>query len=270
LGEIIVRRFKFLHRRLAAPIVLALLLSVTGAFIASHAADAFDDAVNHPGRSPHDLARDAIDHPAEILRLANLGPNMRVADILAGDGYYSELVSYIVGPRGHVLLLNNKAFDDYSQNSWAARLTDNRLPNVEHRTVDLEHLGLGHNTLNAILLIKVYHDLYTGPDGLWPKLSPSKVLDQIVAALKPGGVLLLVDHSAKLGTGYAQTEALHRIDEQFARVDFESRGLRAVAESAILRNPGDVRDQRSYESPVERKTDRFVVVFKKNEVSQAR
>jgi predicted methyltransferase len=81
---------------------------------------------------------------------------------------------------------------------------------------------------------------------------------------------LLVDHSAKPGTGQTQTGTLHRIDEQFARADFESRGMRAVAESAILRNPGDAREQRSFDSPVAGKTDRFVVVFKKDPVSRTR
>jgi predicted methyltransferase len=265
LGEIIVRRFRFRQPRLPPPIVVTLFLAMAGSSVSAYAADAFDDVVHHAGRSTRDLARDAIDHPADVLRLTDLRPGMQVADILAGDGYYSELVSYIVGPRGHVLLLNNKAFEEFSENGSVARLVNNRLPNVERRTVDLEHLGLGSNTLDAVLLIKVYHDLYwPGPDGPWPKFSPSEVLDQITAALKPGGVLLLVDHSAKSETGHTQAGVLHRIDEQFARADFESRGLRVVAESAILRNPGDPRDQVSYKGPMVGKTDRFVVVFKKN------
>jgi predicted methyltransferase len=271
LWEIIVRRLRFRQPRLARPVAIALVLAVGGSIISASAADTIDDAVHHAGRSTRDLARDAIDHPAELLRLANLGPNMHVADILAGDGYYSELVSYVVGPSGHVLLLNNTAFEEYSDHRWVARLANNRLPNVEQRTIDLEHLGLGSNTLDAVLLIKVYHDLYrVGPDELWPAISAKKVIDQIVAALKPGGVLLLVDHSAKPGTGTTQAGALHRIDEQFARADFESGGLRAVAESAVLRNPADAREQRSFGSPVAKKTDRFVVVFKKTAVPSAR
>jgi predicted methyltransferase len=266
-----VRRFRFRKSQLARPIVIALVLAVGGSSISAYAADAFDDAVHHPGRSTHDLGRDAIDHPADVLRLANLRPGMQVADVLGADGYYSELASYLVGPQGRVLLLNNKAFEQFSQNAWVARLADHRLPNVEQRTVDLEHLGLGQNTLDAVLLIKVYHDLYwPGPDGPWPKFSPSEVLDQIVAALKPGGVLLLVDHSAKPGTGHTQAGVLHRIDEQFARADLESRGLQVIAESAILRNPSDVRDQVSYEGPMVGKTDRFVLLFKKKAGGAAR
>ena len=105
------------------------------------AADRFDAAVAHAGRSAADLKRDAIDHPAEILRLTGIKPGMKVADVLAGDGYYSELSSYLVGPTGKVLLINNEAFDHWSDN-LSARLAGNRLPNVEHETLDLNHMNL--------------------------------------------------------------------------------------------------------------------------------
>src|SRR5450631_3833467 len=85
------------------------------------AADEYDAAVKHVGRPADDSARDALDHPAEMLRLAGIKPGMKVADVLAGDGYYSELLSYIVGPKGHVQLLNNAGFDKFSNNAWQQR-----------------------------------------------------------------------------------------------------------------------------------------------------
>src|SRR5581483_12026487 len=99
-------------------------------------------AVQHPGRPEADLKRDENEHPAEVLRLSGIKPGMQVADVLAADGYYSELLSYVVGPKGHVLLLNNDAYENYAQGGWAKRLEGNRLPNVEHRVADLEHLDL--------------------------------------------------------------------------------------------------------------------------------
>src|SRR5882672_3366415 len=124
------------------------------------AADRYDAAVAHAGRSAADVKRDALDHPAEILRVTGIGPGMRVADVLAGDGYYSELASYLVGPKGHVLLINNAAFDTFSDGDRQKRLEGGRLPNVEHQTVDLNDMHLPRGTLDAVLLIKVYHDLY--------------------------------------------------------------------------------------------------------------
>src|SRR4249920_1265172 len=96
------------------------------------AADAYDAAVAHTGRSAADLKRDALDHPADILRLAGIKAGMRVADVLAGDGYYSELASYVVGPKGKVFMINNAAFDHWSEGPLQERLKSDRLANVEH------------------------------------------------------------------------------------------------------------------------------------------
>jgi predicted methyltransferase len=232
----------------------------------AQAADRYDAAVAHAGRSADDVKRDALDHPAEILRLTAVGPGMRVADVLAGDGYYSELASYLVGPKGRVLLVNNAAFDVFSDGDRQKRLEGGRLPNVEHQTVDLNDMHLPRGTLDAVLLIKVYHDLYwVETDGKfkWPKIDTNAVLSQLAASLKPGGVLLVVDHSAKPGSGAADASALHRIDEAYAVKDIESHGLKLTGKSELLRRPDDARDQVSYKGPMLGKTDRFILVFRK-------
>jgi predicted methyltransferase len=229
------------------------------------AADAYDAAVAHAGRSAADLKRDALDHPADILRLAGIKAGMRVADVLAGDGYYSELASYVVGPKGKVFMINNAAFDHWSEGPLQERLKSDRLANVEHQTLDLNHMNIAPGSVDAVLLIKVYHDLYwVDPTNEWPKIDTSGVLDQLVRALKPGGVLLLVDHSAKPGSGTTAASSLHRIEESYAVKDFESRGLKVVAKSDLLRRPDDARDQISYKGPAVGKTDRFVLVFRKD------
>jgi len=243
----------------------AALLSMAALTIQSqaNAADAYDAAVAHAGRSAADIKRDQLDHPADILRLTGIKRGMKVADVLAGDGYYSELASYVVGPTGKVFLINNTAFDQWSDD-LAARLKGNRLVNVEHQTLDLDHMGLTAASFDAIFLVKVYHDLYwVDAEGKWPKVDVSGVLDQLARALKPGGVLLLVDHSAKPGTGNSVAGSLHRIEESFAIKDFESHGFKVVAKSDVLRRPDDARDLISYKGPAVGKTDRFVVVFRK-------
>ena len=239
-------------------VIAALLLGT-----AAGAEDRYDAAAHHPGRSAADIERDAKDEPARVLRLTGIGPGMRVVDVLGGAGYYSELLSYLVGPKGEVLLINNAGFDGYDA-SWKERLAGNRLPNVTHRVVDLDAMKLGAATFDAALLIKVYHDLYwkeltDGP----PKTDAKAILDQVAAAVKPGGVLLVVDHSAKAGTGSADADSLHRIDEVFARRDIESHGFRLVAHADFLRDPADDRTQISYKPPALGKTDRFVYVFRK-------
>jgi predicted methyltransferase len=233
------------------------------------AADAYDAAVAHAGRSDADFKRDPLDHPAEILRLAGIKPGMRVADVLAGDGYYSELASYLAGSEGEVIMINNAAFDHWAGPALEARLKSNRLPNVRHETLDLNHLNLAPASLDAVFLIKVYHDLYwvdpkgLDSEGLWPNIDTRSVLDQLVRALKPGGILLVVDHSAKSGSGTAAASTLHRIEESYAVKDFESRGLKIVARSDVFKRPEDAREQISYKGPALGKTDRFVLQFRK-------
>jgi predicted methyltransferase len=233
------------------------------AFVQVSAADRFDAAVAHSDRSAADLKRDSIEHPADILRLAEIKPGMRVADVLAGDGYYSELLTDLVGPKGKVFLINNAAYDHWSD-GLEARLAGNRLPNVEHETLDLNHMNLPAGSLDAVLLIKVYHDLYwVDAQGEWPKIDTRGVLDQLARAVKPGGVLLLVDHSAKAGSGTAAASPLHRIDEAYAIKDFESHGFKVEAKSDLLRRPDDTRELISYKGSALGKTDRFVVLFRK-------
>ncbi len=247
------------------------MLCAIGAFAGNtaSAADAYDAAVAHAGRSDADLKRDPLDHPAEILRLSGIKPAMRVADVLAGDGYYSELAGYLVGSKGEVIMINNAAFDHWAGPALEARLKSNRLPNVRHETLDLNHLNLAPASLDAVFLVKVYHDLYwvdpkgLDSEGLWPNIDTHSVLDQLVRALKPGGVLLVVDHSAKPGSGTAAASSLHRIDESYAVKDFESRGLKVLARSDVLKRPDDARDQVSYKGPALGKTDRFVLLFRK-------
>jgi predicted methyltransferase len=249
------------------PLKLAALLSA--AFLAAtsaNAADRFDAAVAHAGRPPADLTRDTLDHPADILRLTGIKPGMTVADVLAGNGYFSELLSYIVGPRGRVLMINNTAFDKWSEPGLDQRLAGNRLENVTHETLDLNDMKLSPASLDAVLLVKVYHDMYwvdSRPDSPWPKIDVGGVLDQLYKALKPGGVLLLEDHSAKSGHGSSDAGELHRIEEAFAIKDFQAHGFKVAGKSDLLRKPDDARDQITYKGPMVGKTDRFVVVFRK-------
>lgn len=246
--------------------LLAAALLATMAGANPRSGDLYDAAVAHPGRPESDLKRDPVEHPAEVLRLAGIEPGMQVADYMAADGYWSELASYIVGPQGHVMLINNATWDYWAGNHWRERI-EGRLPNVEHRTVDAEHLSFRDNSFDALLLVKAFHDFYwthADAESHWPRFDVDRVVSEIARVVKPGGILLLIDHSAKPGTGSADADTLHRIDEAYARQQFERHGFKLVATSDVLRRPDDPRDRITYKGPMVGKTDRFVLVFRKS------
>src|ERR1700745_699128 len=93
-------------RRSPAWIALA-SITLIGFAVESAWADRYSDAVAHEGRPTDALKRDQSDHPSEVKRLSDMLPYMVASYSLAADGYYSELLSYLVGPKGHVYLLNN-------------------------------------------------------------------------------------------------------------------------------------------------------------------
>lgn len=219
-----------------------------------------------PSRSAEDKARDARDKPAEVLALAGFERGDTVADVLAGGGYYSEILAGIVGQEGQVLLVNNLGYDDYGKKGWTARLANDRLPNVKHVVGPNEALGLDENTLDGALIVMSYHDLYWVDEKKdRQKIDADQFLGQVARALKPGGVLLVVDHSAQSGTGSSAAQTLHRIDEQFAIADFREQGLELEAEIPVLRNADDDRSKSVFDPSIRGRTDRFVHLYRKSQ-----
>jgi len=216
-----------------------------------------------PGRTDADRERDARDHPAEVLSLAGFRPGMTVADVFGGGGYYSEILSSVVGPAGHVVMVNNAPYDGFAKKTLEPRLAGGRLHNVEYHVVPNEALGLGTNTLDGALIVMSYHDLYYVEPPGWPAVDAGQFLDQLCTALKPGANLLIVDHQARPGSGKSDTQALHRIEDTFAIADFRSHCFELVRSSELLRNPADDHSKNVFDPEIRGKTDRFVHVYRK-------
>lgn len=243
----------------------ASLLALAGcASVGTPANDALAEALANPTRSDADRERDLRDLPGDVLKLAGLRPGMKVADIFGGGGYYSEIIAGIVGPKGQVRLINNPAYDGYAKKGLAARLADNRLPNVSYQVLPPEAMKLGKGTLDGALIVMSYHDLYVvDPADNWPAINAGQFIDQIVAGLKPGGALLIVDHQARAGTGKDDAQKLHRIEESFAVADFKAHGLDFVGSIAVLRNSDDDHSLNIFDKAIRGKTDRFVHLYRK-------
>lgn len=221
-----------------------------------------DQAVAAADRSAEDRARDQTDRPAEVLAFFGVRPGMRVVDLMAAGGYYSELLARIVGPEGEVVTQNNRPYIAYAGAEAERRFAGGRLPNVRRLDSELEQLGLEQNAYDMALLVMTYHDIYWVSDD-WPPVERDRFFQQIYECLRPGGVVAVIDHAAQAGTGAAAVSELHRIDEEFARRDFESAGFVFDGASDLLRNPDDDRTRVVFDVAIRHWTDRFIFRFLK-------
>lgn len=224
--------------------------------------DIYDEAVANNQRSWAEQRRDKLRRPAEILRFSGLEPGMVALDLMGGGGYYAELMSYVVGPSGNVILQNNTLFLKFSEEELEKRLANNRLPNVDRLDSQFSDFQLP-NDIDLIFLGLSYHDIYIKRSDPVKTTSRGEFFPQIRDALKPGGRVLVIDHAATPGTGIETTEALHRIAEDFAIDDFERAGFRFLGSVDVLRNPDDDHSFRMREDAIRGKTDRFVLLFEK-------
>lgn len=219
-------------------------------------------AVDADDRSSDDKALDAGRKPAQTLAFFGVKPGMKVAEIGAGGGYTTELLSRVVGPSGEVFGQNSPfILERYAAVPWSARLSKPILRNVVRADREFEDpLPADATELDVVLNVLFYHDT------VWIGVDRAKMNKAVFAALKHGGVYGIVDHSAAPGSGLSGVKTVHRIDEQTLREEIESAGFKLAAEGSFLRNPSDTRDWN--DSPKvagERRgtSDRFVLKFTK-------
>lgn len=221
-------------------------------------------ALAAPERSAADRERDAREKPAELLAFTGIAPGMKVADVFGGGGYWSELFGRAVGPSGSVTLVNNSPYWSFSKDDLKTRFADGRLKNVTPRVVETRALDLGSGQYDMIVIFMSYHDLYwVEEEGGWPAIDADGFLKQLHTGLKPGGRLLIVDHSAKDGSGKAPAQSLHRIDEAFAKQDITSHGFELEKTWDGYRNSEDDRTVMVFDPAIREKTDRFTHLYRK-------
>lgn len=231
----------------------------------AHAQDAMTFAgtvVNAPDRSPEDRALDAGPKPAEMLAFLGVKPGWKVVDMGAGGGYTTELLARAVGSQGKVYGQNSPALlEKFLEKPWSARLAKPAMKDVVRLDRDFDAPFPGDlPPLDAVTLVLFYHDT------VWLKVDRAAMNKAIFAALNPGGVYLIVDHSARSGDGTNVTDTLHRIEEDVVRTEVEAAGFVLDGEANFLRNAADTRDWNDSPRAAGDKrgtSDRFVLRFRK-------
>lgn len=221
-------------------------------------------AVAAPGRPGTATRLDSGRKPAEVLAFLGLRPGMSAADIMTGSGYWAEIMANAVGPRGKVTAFEPQQFytDPEEQKVWKA-LTDRRR-DIDFVRYPFEAFTGGGRTFDLVMISMNYHDLYwESAEYKIPRTDPRAFLKNLYAAVKPGGVVGVIDHVGPSGDTRAVVGKLHRIDPATVEADFVAEGFRLEAKSALLANPADDHSKVMFDPAVRGKTDRFLYRFRK-------
>jgi predicted methyltransferase len=212
-------------------------------------------AVADPRRPEADRARDALRHPAEVLAFTGVQPGWRVADVGPGGGYYSRLFAVAVGDGGRVYAVDRPGTAERPRPMAAVAPT---YSNITHLTQGYAGWNAGE-PLDAIFISQIYHDFFL------PQLAIDVPAANVAMfnALKPGGVLVIIDHAAADGSDVSVTESLHRIDQAQVVREMTAAGFVLEDESQVLRNPADNRTVRVFEGDIRGHTDQFVLRFRR-------
>lgn len=213
-------------------------------------------------RPAADVARDPARHPAELIRFAGIKPGDRVADYFPGGGYFDRLFSDVVGPKGRVygfIPAEMARNCDPSEFAGARAIAREGRPNF----VLVEQPLTGFHPpqqLDVVWSSQNFHDLY---DRFMDHADVGQAMRAVYRALKPGGVLVVVDHVAESGSGLRDTQSLHRIDPAAIRRQAEAAGFRFEASSDVLRNPADDHRLRVFDPRIRGRTDQVALRFRK-------
>ncbi len=222
-------------------------------------------AVDNPARTDADRARDAGRKPAEVLEFFGIREGMTVLDMFSGGGYYSEIVAYVVGDDGKVFAQTNEAYLGFVGDEFRDRYANERLPNVEILMAENNELELEADSLDAVLLVLSYHDfIIDDAANGWPLIDVPALLAEFHAALKPGGIVGIIDHHAAPGSPPETGNTLHRIDPALVIAGMQAAGFELEADHDILRNPADDLTKSVFEPDIRGRTDRFVMRFGKS------
>ncbi len=217
----------------------------------------------HADRPEGDDEDDAARKPDAVLEFAGVEAGMNVYEIEAGRGYYTELLSRAVGPEGSVTMQNPAGFDGFLGDSVEKRLADDRLANVTLRKSNFDDLGAEDGSMDIVTWILGPHELWFVPSDGEGLGDPAASFAQIAAMLKPGGVFVVVDHAADAASPASTGGDTHRIDPQIIKDMAAAAGLEFAESSDVLANDDDDRAVMVFDPAVRRKTDRFILKFRK-------
>jgi predicted methyltransferase len=240
----------------AVAAVLAACLRPTGT-AAQDAVPDYSAIVAAPDRTDADRQTDQRRDPVKLLVFTSARPGMKVLDIGAGGGYSTELMARAVAPIGVVYGQNPPDLGERAKARFETRLKTPAGTNIVSlaRPFD-DPLPADVRDLDLITFLFFYHDT------TYMNVDRAEMNRKLYAGLKPGGMLVMADHSARAGDGTSVGKTWHRIEESALRREVEAAGFKFVADGDFWRHPEDTRDF-SIQPPPGRPVDEFVLKFQK-------
>jgi predicted methyltransferase len=249
-----------------------IIILVTAAFAAALAATASVEArgsspiaaaVADASRPDADRARDADRKPGATLEFAELHPGERVAELLPGQGYFTRLFSLVAGKKGKVYAFTRPRPADAPADTpdYAAPIralaADPHYGNIAVSALDARSFSVSE-PVDMVWTSQNYHDLHNIPN-----LDVVAFDKAVFNALKPGGLFIVLDHTAAPASGDRDTSTLHRIDPETVKKEAMAAGFSFVGASEVLKNGADDHTLKVFDPAIRGKTDQFILKFRK-------
>ena len=217
-------------------------------------------ALADKARPTEDAARDATRKPGDLLAMGEVKTGGKVVDLVMGGGYFTRILSAAVGPKGQVIAYQPAEFIQFEA-SYGENLKKvaAAYANVTPLTTTFAAMDLPDG-MDLVLTVQNYHDLHLKP---FAADTASRVNTEVFKSLKPGGIYLIVDHTALPGSGLEAADKIHRIDPAIVRKEVEAAGFKLESESAMLAAPADPKTANVFSPAIRGKTDQFVMKFRK-------
>jgi predicted methyltransferase len=217
-----------------------------------------EQAVSDSARPAAFKAADPLRMPAETLAFSGVKPGMTVGEFYPAGGYFTRMLSDVVGPSGHVFAIENAGWND-SVNDDKAMLTERKWKNV---SLEVRPFGTVSfpRPLDLAWVTQNYHDLKIAKYGNVDTLAFDRA---VYAALKPGGTFFILDHQGPPGMSEPEIARMHRINRDDVIREVTSAGFRLAGEGNFLHRPADDHTKPIFDPSIRGHTDQYVLKFVK-------
>ena len=215
-------------------------------------------AVADSARPAKDKSADALRKPGETLAFAGVKPGMQVGEFYPGGGYFTRLLSDVVGPTGHVYGLENRGWQGATE-ADRKMVAEGKLSNVSVNDLPFGEVSFPV-PLDLAWITQNYHDLKVREFGTIDTAAFDRA---VYAALKPGGIFFILDHQGWSGMSGEDIARVHRVDRAIVIKEVTAAGFKLVGEGSFLRRSSDDHRRPIFDDKVKGHTDQFALKFVK-------